>query len=172
VYRIGYSLYIIKHNGIMKHTFSTLLLLTFGISASAQNVDEAKVPAAVKAAFTKQFPTAAGAKWEMEDKDYEAEFKQGDVKYSATFSAAGTWMETEHAIKLEALPEAVRKAAAATYPDHKMDRPEMLETPSGTQYEVELKNGEKELEVVFAPDGKVLKSKVEDENGEKEDGKD
>ena len=101
----------------------------------------------------------------MEDKtDYEADFKLSGVKYSATYSATGKWMETEHKIKAEALPDPVKKAIAASYADHKMGSAEMAETPEGTMYEVDLENGEHEMEVVFNADGKVVKSKIEKEN--------
>ena len=157
----------------------TYLILTttfaFIMNASAQDKTAITVPEPVKAAFTKQFPKAENAKWEMEDKtDYEAEFKMSGMKYSAKYSAAGKWMETEHKIKAEALPDPVKKAIAASYADHKIEGAEMAETPDGVVYEVDLESrnaagGDSELEVVFNAEGKVLKSMVEDEN---EKGKD
>lgn len=154
----------------MKYMVPTLIMLTLSMNASGQKVSDADVPPAVKAAFVKQFPKAGQARWEMEDgKDYEAEFKQDGTKWSAKYNAAAKWLETEHAIEAAALPEAVRKSIASGYDGHKMEESELVETPDGTVYEVALEKGKESLEVVFSADGKVLKSKVEDEDDEEGD---
>jgi len=141
---------------------------TFGMSVSAQDNAPITVPETVKAAFTKQFPKAENAKWEMEDKtDYEVNFKQTGQKMSSKYSAQGKWMETEQGITEADLPEPVRKAIAASYADHKVEGAEKAETPEGTVYEVDLEKGEHEMEVVFNADGKVLKAKIEE--GDKKD---
>ena len=161
----------------MKHALPFLLTIALAANACGQSKTAITVPEPVKAAFTKQFPKAENAKWEMEDKtDYEAEFKMSGMKYSAKYSAAGKWMETEHKIKAEALPDPVKKAIAASYADHKIESAEMAETPDGVVYEVDLESrnaagGDSELEVVFNAEGKVLKSMVEDED-KNEKGKD
>ncbi len=146
-------------------------------AANAQRLADDKVPAVVKAAFTKQFPKAEHAKWEMESRtEYEVNFKQGGADRSATYGTDGTWLETEQAIKADALPEPVRKAIAAGYADHKVKGIDVAESPKGTVYEVDMEKGEESLEVVFAADGKVLESKMEehkrdadDEKGEEKD---
>ncbi len=141
-------------------------------AASAQRLADDKVPAVVKAAFTKQFPKAENAKWEMESKtEYEVNFKQAGTDRSATYGTDGVWLETEHAIKAEALPEPVRKAIAAGYADHKVKGIDVAESPKGTMYEVDMEKGEQSMEVVFDSNGKVLDSKVEedDEKGEEKD---
>lgn len=164
-----------------RKTMKTYLIIatTFalGMSASAQDKTAITVPEPVKAAFAKQFPKAESAKWEMEDKtDYEAEFKMSGTKYSAKYSAAGKWMETEHKIKADALPDPVKKAIAASYADHKVEGAEMAETPDGVVYEVDLEKGDSEMEVVFNADGKVLKTMMEDgdkkEKGKEDDDQD
>lgn len=157
----------------MKTCLMIATAFALGMSAHAQNNKPITVPEPVKTAFIKQFPKAEGTAWEMESKtEYEAEFKMGGMKYSAVYSAEGKWMETEHKIKTEALPAAVQKMIASTYADHKVKGAEMAETPDGTVYEVDMEKGEHEMEVVFNTDGKVLKSKVEedkDADGEDKD---
>ncbi|MBL0128833.1 MAG: PepSY-like domain-containing protein [Flavobacteriales bacterium] len=157
----------------MKNLIPTLLALAITASACAQKPATIVVPEAVKAAFVEQFPKAEGTAWEMESKtEYEAGFKMGGMKYSAVYSTEGKWMETEHKIKVEALPEGVRKSLAVNYPDHKIEGAELSETPDGTVFEVDLEKGKDELEVVFNADGKVLKSKVEDDEKGKKDEED
>ena len=153
----------------MNYALPTLLMLSLSMNASAQNMSDTEVPQAVKAAFLKQFPKAEHAKWEMEDKkDYEVNFKQAGVEWSAKYDASAKWMETEHSVKVDALPEAVRKALTANYGTHKVEAAEVAETPEGTVYEVDLEKGKEELEVVFSADGKVIKSKVEEEDKEED----
>jgi hypothetical protein len=149
----------------MKNLLPVALILALSSSACAQKLNETDVPQPVKTSFAKQFPKAESAKWELEDKtDYEVNFKHAGQKMSAKYSAAGKWMETEQDITEAELPEPVRKAIAANYADHKMEGAEKAETPEGTVYEVDLEKGEHEMEVVFNADGKVLKTKVENEN--------
>jgi uncharacterized membrane protein YkoI len=154
----------------MKTKLVSLSLLAIGLNACGQKLSEANVPAPVKVAFAKQFPKADKAKWEMDDKIYyEANFHQDGIEWSAKYDANAAWMETEHKVKPEALPEPVRAAIVAKYADHKMGEAEVAETPKGTVYEVELKKAGHEMEVAFSADGTVLKT--EEEKGEK-DGKD
>lgn len=156
----------------MNRPFALALLLTFGMNSYAQKAAEPTIPPAVKAAFTKQFPKAEQAKWEMEDgKDYEVGFKQAGTKWSATYDASANWLETEHEVAATALPSAVTEAITGGYSGHKLKESEMVETPSGTSYEVELENGKETLEVMFSADGKMLKSKAE-EDGEGEEEED
>lgn len=141
---------------------SIALLLTLSLNSCAQRTGEPAVPPAVKAAFAQQFPQAEHPQWELEDgKDLEVEFKQAGTEWSAKYDGTAKWLETEHGIADSALPEAVRNAIATEYPAHKVKECEMAETPAGTNYEVELREGAQTLEVAFTAEGKVLASKEE-----------
>ena len=154
----------------MNYALPALLLMASISTAEAQKTSTINVPAPVKAAFAKRLPKAQDAKWEMEDKkNYEAEFNEGGVEWSATFSATGRWLETEHAIKTDALPELVRKTIAAKYADHEVKEAEQAEAPTGTVYEVEFAKGKHEMEVVFSADGTVVRTKEGNEDGEKDE---
>lgn len=154
----------------MKYLLPTLFMLALRMNSFAQNVSEADVPEPVKAAFMEQFPKAEHARWEMEDKkDYEVDFRQAGGKWSAKYAGDGQWLETEHALKPEELPAPVRAAIAAGYADHTLEASELVESPQGTTYEVDLEKGEHSVEVVFSANGNVLKSVVE-EGDEKDEG--
>ncbi|MNI69915.1 hypothetical protein D3C87_720770 [compost metagenome] len=91
----------------MKTFFGILLLATGTVSmAQAQKLNAAKVPAEVKAAFTKLH---AGTKvsWEMEKQNYEAGFTWNGKETSEVYSAKGLLLETEVEIKSTELPAAV-----------------------------------------------------------------
>lgn len=91
----------------MKKLFSVLFLSGIvSLSACAQKLDAAKVPAAVKAAFAKQYPGAT-PKWEMEDGKYEAGFTQQRHEVSVLYNANGTMTESEAEIKVAELPASI-----------------------------------------------------------------
>lgn len=159
-----------KHLHAMKMLLPITAMLALSITACGQKLSESEVPQPVKAAFAKQFPGAERAKWELEDKkDYEVNFKQGGSAMSAKYSADGKWLETEQAIQAAMLPAAVHDAIAKDYAGHKLEEIERAERPDGLFYEVELEKGEQTLDVVFAPDGRVVKRTVSEERKEKKD---
>ena len=148
----------------MKIPLMFLSVLAISASACGQKVSEADVPQAVKTAFTKQFPKADHAKWEMETKtEYEVNFKLGAEEMSATYGTAGQWLETEMDIKADALPDAVRRTLADKYAGSKVKDLSHVENPQGTFYEADLEKGETSMEVVISPDGTVIKENVEKE---------
>ena len=73
-----------------KHLMLLALLPLAALSAQAQKMTEKQVPAAAVAALKKTHPTAKAVKWEKEDANYEASFKQGTSEMSVVFAAAGT----------------------------------------------------------------------------------
>lgn len=89
--------------------FIGLLAVTvlIGVSANAQKLKAEKVPAAVKASFTKMH-AGVSAKWEMEDKNYEAGFTLKGQETTEVYTASGALIETEVAIKLSEFPAAVQ----------------------------------------------------------------
>lgn len=148
----------------MKTPLMILSVLAISASACGQKVNEADVPQPVKTAFTKQFPKAEHAQWEMETKtEYEVNFKQGAEEMSATYGTTGQWLETEKDIKADALPDAVRRTLADKYAGSKVKDLSHVESPKGSFYEADIEKGETSMEVVIAPDGTVVKEKVEKE---------
>lgn len=91
----------------MKKIFGIFLLMGSMLTvASAQKIADAKVPAAVKATFSKNHP-GLKAHWEMEKQNYEAGFTLNGKETSEVYNAVGSLMETEVSIKSTELPTAV-----------------------------------------------------------------
>ncbi|MEC5146360.1 hypothetical protein UNH65_22585 [Chitinophaga sp. 180180018-2] len=135
---------------IMKHYLIAASLLC-SIAASAQKVN---VPAAVKAALAKQFPTAANVKWELEKGNYEAGFKENNQHVSAVFDASGKWLETESAIPKTELPKQAAEYISSHYKNGKIKETAKIQKAGGeVNYEVEV-NGK---DVIFNSDGTFLK---------------
>jgi hypothetical protein len=130
-----------------------MLVGAFGFFANAQKIDAAKVPAAVKAAFAKQFPGIV-AKWEKEDGKYEAGFKQNGTTMSALFESNGTMTESEMDIKVTDLPATVLAYVKEHYSGKKIKEGAKITKADGTvNYEAEVAG----KDVIFDANGKFLK---------------
>ncbi|MEP7236432.1 MAG: PepSY-like domain-containing protein [Ferruginibacter sp.] len=123
------------------------------MSACAQKLDASKVPAAVKAAFKKQYPGVT-AKWEKEDGDYEAGFKQNGNEMSTVFDAAGTMKESEMEIKASELSANIQAYVAQHYKGKTIKDAAKITMANGTvNYEANV-NGK---DVIFDANGNFLK---------------
>ncbi len=101
----------------------------------AQKIADAKVPAAVKTAFTKNHP-GVKAKWEMEKQNYEAEFILKGIETSEVYVASGSLVETEVSIKPSEFPAAVMAKLKGV----KISEGAKITKADGTvQYEAEVK---------------------------------
>ncbi|MGH1437369.1 MAG: PepSY-like domain-containing protein [Lewinella sp.] len=142
----------------------TLMLACIALLSFACTKKSLEVPQEVTAAFLQKYPSAQSIEWEMENGDYEAEFKLGGQEMSANFTQTGRWLESETAINTSDLPEAVLASIATNFPDAKIDEAEKLDLPdSSVSYEVKLE-GDQEMEAVFSASGELIKKTVEDED--------
>jgi hypothetical protein len=85
------------------------------MSARGQKLNESQVPAVVKIAFEKKYPSAK-ASWDKEDANYEANFKQDGTAMSAVIDKNGTIVETETDIPVRDLPQSVQDYMKKNYP--------------------------------------------------------
>jgi hypothetical protein len=117
------------------------------------------VPKDVKDAFAKKFPTVKWEKWSKEnDKTLEAEFVLDGKTVSALFSLDGTWMETEEEIAVDVLPQEVKATLEAKFAKMTVKECEKVtKSNSSLTYELEIKTAEGVKEVVFNPQGEILK---------------
>jgi len=130
-------------------------------SLHAQELKADAVPASVKEALTKAYPTARGVRWAKgDDAGYEAEFKADKRKYEVEISAAGEIIEAEEEIRASALPAAVRAAIEAQFAGYRIEEAAKVTSKDVIAYEVELEKGkgknEEEVETSFDANGKLL----------------
>ena len=145
-----------------------ILLLAIGftaITANAQKMKEADVPAEVKTAFNKQFPGAKVEKWEKEDGNYEATFVMNKVEMSALMGTTGNIMETEAEIAVSALPKAVAEYCTKNCSGKKIKEASKITDAAGKiMYEAEVDDSD----YVFDANGTFIK-KVTEPKDEKDD---
>ena len=138
----------------MKNLFIAGLMLA-SFPAFCKKIDASKVPAPVKATFSKNFAGVKDAKWEKESDNYEANFNQKGTKMSATFDSNGALLETENAIEIGALPTAATTYLAANYKGEKVKGAARLKMANGeTHYEAEVKG----MDVLFDEKGAFIKT--------------
>jgi Putative beta-lactamase-inhibitor-like, PepSY-like len=136
-----------------KYMLMVAVIATISLSANAQKMAAARVPAAVKAAFAKQF-TGATAKWEKENGQYEAGFNMDGKEMSALFSTDGKMTESEVSMQPTELLTKILFYVKKNYKGKKIKTAAKITKADGTvNYEAEV-NG---MDVMFDADGKFLK---------------
>lgn len=141
----------------MTRTFlSGLLALSFlATHTSAQRLNTAAVPAAVRSALTSKYPGAVAVSWEKEKGNYEANWGgRSKEDSSVLFTPDGQFVEQVVAIPVSALPPAVATYVRAHYPGARITEAGKVTDASGqTRYEAEVKG----KDLVFDTAGKFLK---------------
>ncbi|HTF04609.1 MAG TPA: PepSY-like domain-containing protein [Bacteroidia bacterium] len=149
--------------------FRFFILLAFVISsctATAQELKSADVPAPVRTAFEKLYPSVKDVDWEKEDANYEAEFEISKTEQSVVFDALGNLLETEVEIAVSELPKAASEYVAKNHAGTKISEAAKITDAQGTvTYEAEV--GKSDL--IFDAQGNFIKEIKEDGKDETED---
>lgn len=148
----------------MKNLILIAAIGFFSFAACAQTTDTEKketkvvVPESVSSAFAKDFPAVSKVSWDMEDGNFEAEFKEGGVDESATYDKTGHKMETEVAIKVTDLPQVVQAYITKNYAAYKLTEAAKITNDKNILvYEAEVGKDGKSYDVIFDADGKFIK---------------
>ena len=96
---------------------------------------------------------------------YEVEIEASDDdELELTFDSEGTFLYSETEIGVDELPDAVTSSIDTNYSDYSTEEAERLDMADGSaRYEVELKNGSTELDVLFESDGTVVCEEEDDD---------
>jgi hypothetical protein len=132
-------------------TMAMLMAVTMGVHAQ-----KLKVPAPVKAALEKKYPTAKQVTWETEKGNYEANWggKSGE-DHSVLFTPAGEFIEVVQAIKINQLPKGVSEYVKTHYKGAKITEAGRVTDAKGkVTYEAEVLK----KDIVFDEKGKFVKA--------------
>lgn len=141
----------------------TILLITLAlgvISVQAQSLDESKVPADAKAGFKKSYPDVKTVKWEKEDGNYEAHFKDGTKSETAVYDATGKFLSLETVIASTSLPKAALDYITKNVPGKRIAEASEIKSADGTiTYEAEVN----EVDYIFDANGNYLKQEADED---------
>ena len=130
------------------------ILLASPARAQERTVSAAQVPAAVRDAVTRAYPSAHVTKWTTEvehgSRSYEAETVDGTTHRDMVINADGRITEVETQLAVEQLPAPVRTAATANHAQ--VDRAEIVVAGRDTTYEIKIRGRRGELRL--RPDGR------------------
>ena len=132
----------------------TALCFTTG-SVLGQHVKSAEVPAIVKSALMKQYPSATGVGWEKEKGNFEASWGgKSKEDYSVVFTPDGVFVEKIVAIPVSSLPSDVLVYVKSHYSGTKITEAGKVTDAQGvTTYEAEVKG----KDLIFDEKGKFVK---------------
>ena len=132
---------------------ATLCLMTGNLMA--QKVKDADVPAAVKSALMKKYPSATGVGWEKEKGNFEANWGgRSREDNSVVFTPEGSFVEQVVAIPVSSLPAGVATYVKAHYPGAKITEAGKVTDAQGkTSYEAEVKG----KDLIFDETGNFIK---------------
>ncbi len=148
----------------MKVIFAFLVFLMFTMMCCKSSEEKIDVPDSVKAKFSAMYPKAEHAKWEMEDGNYEASFKEEKMETSVVISSDGNVIETETSMVAAMLPQPVNDYVASQLGGKKISSAEKIVSSTGmVSYEVEVG----ETDYLFDSTGQFI-GKEEEEGKEKE----
>lgn len=119
------------------------------------SIAKCKPPENVIKAFNQKFPSATDVEWDKENShEFEASFKLKDQKYSANYSNAGEWLETESPLSYEQLPEKVKNTFKSSYPKAEVEGVSKIENHKGEiSFEIEIEKLLRDKEVFFNDQG-------------------
>ncbi len=134
------------------------IALIVSAQLSAQDVDIDNVPMEVMGMFNQYYAEATHVTFEMENGNYEVDFKMEGKDYTSLFTTKGDWIETKYDIMVSELPKSVSQSIEKTYPEYKIDDIEKIETPNdGNKYKVEIEKGATEMHLLLNEKGEILK---------------
>lgn len=121
-----------------------------------------QVPQIVQNIFAQKYPGRT-PQWESQPYGYEAVFSENGIEYEVELSADGRWLETEYEVSSdEQFPAAVLNQVRSRYPGYQITKREIEITPRGVFYEVEVENGNEEIELYFDGQGNLAENYHED----------
>ncbi|PWA03951.1 PepSY-like domain-containing protein [Flavobacterium psychrotolerans] len=133
-----------------KSIFIAMVFLFTIATSFAQN----GIPKEVLTAFSQKYPNVKKAKWDKENKDYEAGFEVDKIDNSVLFDVKGNILETEVAIAKSQLPNGVLEYVAKHYVGQKVKGSAKINsTKEGVIFEVEVKG----KDLLFDPNGKFIR---------------
>lgn len=153
----------------MKKISLIIALVATGWHVQAQKIEQQNLPVAVLQNFTKLYPDVVNVKWELEDGNYEGQYKKNDIQSEVVFSSTGTFIQAEKSLNSpHDLPAAVLASLKKDFSGFNYKDAEIVTIADGqTLYEVEALKAAISYELIYEANG-TLKEKSESHPSTKE----
>ena len=119
------------------------VLTSFALSSAAfaGSISPSMVPAEVKAAFQKQYPSAQILEWDYEEdeKAYEVEARIGKAEIDAMYSEKGELIVSKEDVAAEAIPKDVLDEVRQKWQRAEILGANKITTPKGITWDIGLK---------------------------------
>ena len=150
-------------------TAALSVTLATSLWADDQEVKFSDLPAKIQTAASAILKGAKVTEVEIEKEDgkleYEIEFIKDKRETCIKLDAAGKLLETETEIELKEAPALVQATIKKEMGEKgELEELEKVVVNGDVSYEAEIEIGEKEIELLIDPSGKILKKEVEDED--------
>jgi hypothetical protein len=151
----------------MKSLVMAVVLFAGPAFGAETKISESEVPQPVLDAVAKKYPAAKRVGFEREVEHgktvYEVKVLVGARKIDLDVSADGKLTSEEEELAYDAVPTAVRTTLSAspkygTWTVKKAEKVVHAERPDAPEYELAVTNGRSKAELVFAADGKLLRT--------------
>ena len=142
-----------------------LALFLSMISCSEKSIPQAElsVPTQLSKSFKAQNPSAKDVKWEKEGEFYAVEFQENgmerEIFYNAKAEAAVSKMELRSAD----LMTSIQNYISESHQGFTFKEAAKITSPKGIFYEVELKDGSREVELIFDSEGNFVKQEMDED---------
>ena len=120
---------------------SVLTSFVLGSAAFAGSISSSMVPAEVKAAFQKQYPSAQILEWDYEDdeKAYEVEARIGKAEIEAMYSEKGDLIVSKEDVAAAAIPKDVLDEVRQKWQRAEILGANKITTSKGVTWDIGLK---------------------------------
>lgn len=128
--------------------------MLFAAFTNAQKLADTNIPAIVKSAFSRTYPTVKAVKWDKEGTNYEASFTLNKAANAVLIDPQGSILETEVEIELSGLPGGVADYVKLHYKGKPLKESAKITDAKGTvTYEVEIKG----MDLMFDSNGNFIR---------------
>lgn len=116
-----------------------------------------QISSEILAIIKDMYPDAIFVESEIEDGNLKIDIIIKDTGKEMVFSKTNEWLYTKWDIVPSSLPDNIKAYLAQNYADYRIDDVEVYETPKGTFFEIELEQGNKEIEIRITESLEIIK---------------
>jgi hypothetical protein len=152
----------------MKAFSASVIFCLLVVQTQAQKIPAHEVPAIVKDAFNKTYAWK-DVQWSKEERNFEAEFKQGGRNISVVLNTSGDVIEVETEIRKKELPVSILHVLKRDYSTYEFEEFAKIESGGSLTYEVEVEKNEQSFDLIFNADGTLIEKKTKVDSEDRDD---